>query len=49
MIDHTTYTGILRANGKTTYIETTSGEKIFENEKIWGGYIKHWEDTSVSA
>ncbi len=49
MIDHTTYTGVLRYNGKTSYVETTSGEKVFENEKIWDGYIKHWEDTPVSA
>jgi hypothetical protein len=49
MIDHTTYTGILRAKGKDTYLETPSGEKISENEKIWDGYVKHWENTAVIA
>ena len=39
MIDKTTYTGILRVKGKINYIETVSGEKIFENDKIWTGYI----------
>lgn len=49
MIDHTTYTGTLKVKGKTMFIETASGEKIFESEKIWDGYIKHWENTSVNA
>ena len=49
MIDHTTYTGILRAKGKATYLETESGGKIFEHEKIWDGYVKHWENTAVNA
>ena len=49
MIDNKTYTGILRAKGKSTYLESTGGEKIFENEKIWDGYIKHWKNTSVNA
>ncbi|MFC1536044.1 hypothetical protein ACFL4H_01600 [Candidatus Neomarinimicrobiota bacterium] len=49
MIDHTTYTGILRAKGKATYLETPSGEKIFKNEKIWDGYVKHWKNTAVIA
>ena len=49
MIDHTIYTGILRTNGKTTYLETISGEKIFEHEKIWDGYVKHWNNSAVKA
>ncbi len=49
MIDHSTYTGFLRVRGNTAYVETANGEKIFENEKIWDGYIKHWENTSVNA
>ena len=24
-------------------------KKIFENEKIWDGYVKHWENTAVIA
>ncbi|MBU0529248.1 hypothetical protein KKF86_05780 [bacterium] len=49
MIDHTIYIGTLRAKGKVTYLETASGGKIFENEKIWDGYIKHWANTAVNA
>lgn len=49
MIDHSTYTGFLRVKGNTTYLETANGEKIFENEKIWDGYIKHWKNSSVNA
>lgn len=49
MTDHTIYTGILRVSGKTKYLETISGEKIFENEKIWDGYVKHWKNTAVNA
>ena len=49
MIDNKTYIGTLRVKGKTTYVEMASGEKIFENEKIWDGYIKHWENTPVKA
>jgi len=49
MIDNKTYTGTLRVKGKTEFIETASGEKIFENEKIWDGYIKHWENTGINA
>ncbi len=49
MIDDTTYTGFLRVKENVAYVETAIGEKIFENEKIWDGYIKHWENTSVNA
>ena len=49
MIDHTTYTGILRVDEKNTHLETTNGKKVFENEIIWDGYVKHWENTSVNA
>jgi hypothetical protein len=49
MIDEITYTGILRVKGKTNYIEMASGENIFENDKIWTGYIKHWKNISVNA
>ena len=49
MIDNTTYTGFLRVKENVAYVETAIGEKIFENEKIWDGYIKHWENTSVNA
>jgi len=49
MIDKKTYTGILRVKGKSTYLETVDGEKIFENDKIWDGYIKHWKNTPVNA
>ena len=49
MIDDTTYTGTLRVKGKATYLETASGEKIFEDEKIWDGYVKHWKNTAVNA
>ena len=49
MIDDKTYTGTLRVKGNATYIETANGEKVFENEKIWNGYIKHWVNTSVKA
>ena len=49
MIDISTYTGILRVKGKTTYVEMVSGEKIFENENIWDGYIKHWKNIPVNA
>jgi len=49
MIDNKTYIGTLRVKGTTTYLEMDSGEKIFENEKIWDGYIKHWENTPVKA
>ena len=49
MTDHTTYTGSLRSKGGKTFVENAQGEKIFETEKIWNGYIKHWKDTPVSA
>jgi hypothetical protein len=49
MIDNKTYTGTLRVKGKNTYLETADGKKVFENEKIWDGYIKHWINTSVKA
>ena len=49
MIDNTIYTGILRIKDKTTFVELASGKKIFEDEKIWDGYIEHWKNTSVSA
>ena len=49
MIDNTIYVGILRVKGKAIYVETANGEKIFENEKIWDGYVKHWVNTSVKA
>lgn len=49
MIDHTTYQGTLRTIGKTSFVETANEEKIFESEKIWYGYIKHWENTKVNA
>jgi hypothetical protein len=49
LIDDTTYTGFLRVKENVAYVETAIGEKIFENEKIWDGYIKHWENTSVNA
>ncbi len=49
MIDHTTYTGFLRVKENTAYVEIPNGEKIFENEKIWDGYIKYWKNISVNA
>lgn len=49
MIDNKTYTGTLRVKGKSVYLESTGLEKVFENEKIWDGYVKHWENTPVNA
>jgi len=49
MIDHTIYTGTLRTKGENAYLETANGDKIFENEKLWTGYIKHWKNTKVNA
>ena len=49
MIDHTTYTGFLRVKENIAYVEIPNGEKIFENEKIWDGYIKYWKNISVNA
>ncbi len=49
MIEKTTYIGTLRVKENASYVETVDGEKIFGDEKIWDGYIKHWKDTVVNA
>lgn len=49
MIDRSTYTGILKAQEGVTYLKQDSGEKIFEDECIWNGYIKHWSNKKVHA
>ena len=49
MIDNPTYTGTLRVKGNTAYVETMDGGKIFKDEKIWDGYIKHWKNIVVNA
>ena len=49
MTKDTTYKGILRLDGHTSYLETKDGKRIFEEENIWDGYLKHWTNTSVKA
>ena len=48
-MENNTYSGILKVVEGDSFVETTSGEKIFENERIWNGYLKHWKDTKVNA
>ncbi len=48
-MDYNTFKGTLKVHGNNSFIETAHGERIFENEKIWNGYIKHWGNKSVNA
>ena len=49
MIDKKIYSGILKTTVNSSYLESANGEKFFENEKIWDGYKKHWENTAVNT
>ena len=42
-------TGILRQESGQVFIEGPDGNKQFENQRIWDGYLKHWKDTNVHA
>ncbi|MBT3477961.1 MAG: hypothetical protein HOD10_07205 [Candidatus Marinimicrobia bacterium] len=43
------YRGILRCKNNNSYLETSSGERILEDARIWDGYLKHWENQSICA
>lgn len=49
MIDKTTYTGELKVVDDKSYLELENGNKVFENETIWSGYLKYWKNTKVNA
>lgn len=42
------YSGILRDIEGVVYLETPN-EYFLQKEKIWSGYVKHWENTAVCA
>ena len=48
-MDRKIYTGILRGIGENSYVEQANGTKIFEDELIWSGYLKHWKNKAVCA
>ncbi len=48
-MDNKTFTGILREDMNGHYVEQPDGTKLFSDELIWDGYIKHWKDTAVCA
>lgn len=48
-MDKNIYTGILRENKVNNYLELSDGSRIFENEPIWSGYLKHWRNQQVHA
>ncbi len=48
-MDNKIYTGTLRSERGNSYLETSDGIRIFENEKIWSGYVKYWKNTIVNA
>lgn len=49
MIDNKIYTGMLRSVEGKNFLELDNGKKAFNDELIWNGYIKHWENTKVNA
>lgn len=49
MIENSTYTGILKVDDKNSYLELENGKKVFVDETIWSGYLKHWNNKKVNA
>ncbi len=43
------YNGKLRWHNDSSFLETDTGEHLFEGNRIWQGYIIHWRDQSVFA
>jgi len=49
MIDNKTYTGVLTSENGKSFIEQKDRKRIFEKERIWDGYITHWQNKEVHA
>ena len=48
-MDNKTYTGILKKENSSSYLELADGKRIFEDEPIWSGYLKHWNNQHINA
>jgi hypothetical protein len=44
-----TYKGILKFENGKSFIKDDNGQRFFENELIWDGYIAHWKERPVFA
>ena len=45
----TVYTGILTADEANSFLLKSDGSHVLEENRIWGGYIKHWAGQNVCA
>ena len=41
------FSGILTREGDSSFLLGVDGEKYFESEKIWEGYLLHWKGKPV--
>lgn len=41
--------GILTVHGGEAFVESAAGEKHFQTEPLWSGYLQHWAGTMVRA
>ena len=48
-MDNKVCIGILKVKDGKSYLETREKKKVFEEERIWDGYLKHWKDKKVNA
>ena len=46
---NTTIKGILRRNDGHPFIEGEDGVKYFSNQRLWNGYLDHWNGQTVFA
>ena len=48
-MSNTVYTGILTANEANIFLLKRDGGRVLEENRIWDGYIKHWDGQNVCA
>ena len=48
-MSNTIYTGILTVDKTNLFILIRDGSRVFEDNRIWDGYINHWAGQNVCA